>query len=72
MGGLLSLVGLVCVLASLVCSIIILVAAFQESILQGFLSLCIPFYILYYAIARFENDNKAMILVIWLLGGIMP
>ena len=71
MSGLLALVGLICLLASFVCSIIILVAAFQEDVVQGLLSLCVPFYILYYAIARYESENKAMIIVIWLAGGII-
>ena len=38
---------------------------------QGLLSLCIPFYILYYAIARYESENKVIILSIWLGGAIV-
>ncbi len=71
MSTVLGLVALVCILASFVCGIIILVAAFQEDVVQGLLSLCVPFYILYYAIARFESDNKALIIAIWLVGGIV-
>jgi hypothetical protein len=48
-----------------------LIAAFQEDVTQGLLSLCIPFYILYYAIARYESENKVIILSIWLGGAIV-
>ena len=71
MGTVLAMVGLLCVLASAVCGIIILIAAFQEDVTQGLLSLCVPFYILYYAFARYESENKALILAIWLGGGII-
>ncbi len=71
MGAVLAIVGLLCILASVVCGIIILIAAFQEDVTQGLLCLCIPFYILYYAFARFESENKALILAIWLGGGIV-
>ena len=63
------LVGLagLCGLVSLVCAIIILVHAFSKGgVLQGILCLCIPFYILYYAFAKFEHPKKNMILGIWL------
>ena len=50
-----------------VCSIIILIHAFKNGgVLQGFLCLCIPFYILYYAFAKFEHEKKNMILGAWL------
>ena len=67
----LSIVGLILVLASAVCSIIILIAAFKENVTTGLLSLCIPFYILYFAFARFESDKKGLIIAIWLGGGII-
>ena len=53
-------------LAALVCSIIILIHAFKASVGQGFLCLCIPFYILYYAFARFEHEKKNLILGVWI------
>lgn len=53
-------------LAALACSIIILIHAFKASVGQGFLCLCIPFYILYYAFARFEHEKKNLILGVWL------
>lgn len=71
MGSLLAIVGLICILASAVCSIIILIAAFSEDVTQGLLSLCVPFYILYFAFARYQSDKKGLIIAIWLGGGII-
>ena len=55
-------------LASAVCSIIILVAAFQESLGKGLLCLCIPFYILFFAFTEFEPAaiRKELFLALWL------
>lgn len=64
LGSLLSLV-------ALVCSIIILIHAFKASIGQGLLCLCIPFYILYYAFARFQHEKKNLILIVWLVCGVL-
>jgi len=51
-----------CGLVSLVCVIIIFIHAFTEGgIVQGLLSFFVPFYIIYYAFARFEHPKKAMI-----------
>jgi hypothetical protein len=56
-----------CGLVSFVCAIIILIHAFTKGgVLQGFLCLCIPFYILYYAFAKFEHEKKNLILGVWL------
>ncbi|MDD9935324.1 MAG: hypothetical protein OXT09_17055 [Myxococcales bacterium] len=64
-------IGGLLLLAATVCQIIILVHAFKESLAQGFLSLCVPFYILYYMFAKFEHDKKAMIIGIALGGAIV-
>jgi translocator protein len=58
-GGLMSLVGFVC-------SIFILIHAFQSSVGEGFLCLCVPCYILYYAFSKFEHPKKGLILGGWL------
>lgn len=71
MSTVLAILGLVCSLASLVCSIIILIDAFKTEVIKGVLCLCIPFYILYYAITQFENENKGLIIGVWLLGAIV-
>jgi hypothetical protein len=53
-------------LAGLVCSIIVLIAAFQTSTSTGFLSLCVPFYILYFAFTQYQRPNKNVFLGIWI------
>ena len=58
-------------LVALVCSIIILIHAFKASLGQGFLCLCIPFYILYYAFARFEHPKKNVIIAAWLISAVL-
>jgi hypothetical protein len=64
LGGIFSLVGLVC-------SIIVLVHAFKTSVGQGFMCLCIPCYSLYYAFSKFEHPKKPLILGGWLGGSII-
>ena len=45
-------------------AIMILVAAFQESVGQGFLTLCVPCYVIYFVFARSENPLlKALFLI---------
>lgn len=58
-------------LVSFVISIMILIHAFQASVGQGLLCLCIPFYILYYAFARYQHPKKNLLLAAWLIGGIL-
>ncbi len=63
--GILTLVGAV---LSLVFGIVLLVAAFKKSVGTGFLSLCIPFYIFYFAFAKYESPKRKMVLTLWLVG----
>lgn len=58
--------GYLCSLVALVCAIIILIHAFQDSVGMGFLCLCIPFVILWYAFAKFEHEKKGLIIGVWL------
>ncbi len=67
MGLVLYIVGLI---AALIGSIIILIAAFRRGIGTGFLCLFIPFYILYFAFARYESERKGLVIALW-LGGIV-
>ncbi len=67
LGMVLSVIGGI---ASFVGAIIILVAAFKESVGQGFMCLCIPFYIFYFAFAKYESEKKGLVITIW-LGGIV-
>src|SRR5262245_61653540 len=55
-------IGLLALFVSLVCGIIVLVAAFKESAGQGLLCLFIPFYSIYYSIARFQHAKKGLVL----------
>jgi len=63
--------GGICSLISFVGAIIILISAFKESRGQGFLCLCVPFYILYFAFAKFQHEKKNMILGAWLGGTVL-
>ncbi|MBZ0122037.1 MAG: hypothetical protein K8H88_33895 [Sandaracinaceae bacterium] len=63
-GGLFSLV-------ALVCNILILIHAFKASVGEGFLCLCVPCYILYYMFAKFEHPNKGLIIAGSLGGNII-
>lgn len=56
-------------LVSLVCVIIILVHAFQNSIWKGLAALLCGLYLIYYAIFEFEHEHKWLIVLIALLGG---
>ena len=75
LGTIIFLAGSICALAAAVCWIIILLAAFQEDGYEGILCLCVPFYILYYAIARYEGEKKNLLIAVGLgcgiLGGIL-
>ena len=55
--------GGLCYLVGFVCWIFIIIHAFKEGgALQGILCLCVPFYVLYYAFAKFTHEKKNMIL----------
>ena len=62
-GLILSLAGWAAVIAF---SIWLLVIAFQEDVLQGLLSLFVPFYVLYYVITRWETCKNPFLF--WLGG----
>ena len=59
-----AILGLICSLAAFICWIIILIGAFQQDVTQGLLCLCVPFYILYFALALYENEKKGLIIAI--------
>ena len=54
-GGILTFVGFICY-------IIILVHAFKDSVAQGFLSLCVPFYVFYFMFAKLQSDKKGLLI----------
>lgn len=68
MAMILSLAAVACGLGGLVCTILILVHAFQNSVAKGFLCLCVPCFILYYMFAEFQHPQKGMIIAGALLG----
>lgn len=56
-------------IVALVCTIIVLVDAFKDSILKGLLCLICGLYYIYYALIEFKHDNKWPIVIFSLLGG---
>lgn len=48
-------------IVSFICSIIVLIDAFEDEIWKGLLALVIPFYLLYYALVEFEHERKWLI-----------
>ncbi len=70
MALILNLLALVCYLGAIVAAVIILIHAFQNSVVQGLLCLCVPCYVLYYAIAVFEHEKKGLILAFYFGGAI--
>ncbi len=66
MAAVVGVLALVFGLIGLVCGIMILISAFQDEVLQGILCLCVPFYVFYYVVARFEHQHKTLIVAGWL------
>lgn len=52
-------------------SIIIVVAGFKKSVGTGFLCLCIPFYIYFFAFARYESPKKKIVIGLWLAAHVL-
>jgi hypothetical protein len=71
MGGLGVVLSAIGGIASFIGGIIILVAAFKESVGQGFLCLCIPFYVFYFAFAKYESEKKGLVIAVWLGGTVV-
>ena len=71
MGMMLAGIGGLLSLAAFVCAIIVLIAAFSEDVIQGILCLCVPFYIWYYALVRYQSENKQIIAGVLIGGGIL-
>ena len=63
------LLGLVCALGGLACSIIILISAFKDAVWKGLVSILCGIYFLYYAFAEFDHEKKWTIVAGSLLGG---
>ncbi len=63
--------GLVLLVIGLACGLVIVVDAFRSSVGQGVLALLVPFYVVYYAFARFDRPRRALVIAIWLTGVIV-
>lgn len=55
----------------LVCYFIILIDAFKAAAWKGVLGLLCVFYMIYYAIFEFKHENKAAIVVTYLVTGLV-
>jgi hypothetical protein len=70
MGGLFTIAGLLLGLVGLVCAIILLIDAFKNAIWKGILGFfCFP-YLIYYAFAEYQSDNKMLIVMGYLVGAV--
>ena len=58
-------------LFSLVVGILVLIAAFRESVGQGFLTLCIPFYALYFVYGRLEDALLKVLFTVALISRVL-
>ena len=58
-------------LGAFACWLLILIAAFQDELWKGFVSLLCGLYSLYYALFEYEADNKWLIILGWIGLGIL-
>ncbi len=65
-----NLLGLLFSALGFACAALILVHAFRRSVGTGFMVLCIPCYILYYAFSQFEHARKNLVIA-GLVGGLV-
>lgn len=56
-------------LLSVFCTIIILVDAFKDSVLKGFICILCGFYFVFYALFEFKHENKILIVIGSIIGG---
>jgi len=71
MSGIFFFLAVILYIASFVCSLIILIHAFNTEMVKGLLCLCLPFYVLYYAFTQYYSENKGLILGVWLGGNVL-
>jgi hypothetical protein len=62
------IIGSILVLLWFVCHIIVLVHAFQDSLVTGLLYLCVPCYAFYYVIFKFTHSSKLLIVICYFFG----
>jgi hypothetical protein len=69
--GILGILGALLCVASLVGWIIILIDAFKNEVWKGLVGFFCGLYLLYYAIAEYQAENKWLIVALWLGGSIV-
>jgi hypothetical protein len=66
-----ALLGTLFWLGWLVCHVLVLIHAFKNSLVWGLLCLCVPCVSLFYLFFKFEHENKTLIVIGYLFGGIV-
>ena len=69
MNILLMILAIVVGIASLWCTILILIDMFKDEIWKGIVGLLCGFYLLYYGIFEYDHENKWIIVLTSLAGG---
>lgn len=65
----LTIIGYLFILGGAICSIIILIAAFQDELWKGIVGLLCGLYLLYFGIVEFQSPNKWPIVAGAFFGG---
>jgi len=71
MGALVMVLGGGCMIVALVCWVILLVAAFRDAVWKGIVGFFCGLYLLYFGFAEYDGENKVLITLGMLLGGIL-
>ncbi len=64
-------VSFVAAIASLICFVIILIAAFEDEVWKGIVGFLFPLYLVYWALVEYYDDGKWVKVGIWLGGGVL-
>ena len=59
------IIGMVFLALAAIFGLVILIGAFKESVGQGLLCMFVPFYMLYYAFARYRSSKKGLVVGSW-------
>lgn len=57
------MIGTILAIVATVCWIVVLIDAFKKSVLKGLIALFCWLYLIYYAVAEFEHENKWLIVI---------
>lgn len=64
-----TILGFVLGIASFVCWIIILIAAFKDEVWKGIVGLICWLYLLYFGLFEFDHEYKWPVFLVWVFGG---